>query len=190
LRGRPYERAKRDGVVYSFDIPAKDPGVFQFRLAVLDTASSRVGSAGQFLTIPDFQTDGLALSGILLQPDSLASTPEAGDLDILTNATLRKFRFGSSLVFGYTIYNATIDKASSTRLTSETIILRDGKKVYSSNRLPVSTKDQPDLKRIATGARLELGSVLTPGEYVLQIVVEDQITKRSATQWIDFEVLR
>lgn len=183
LRGRPLEHANRDGVVYSFDIPVKEPGVFQFRVAVLDSASSRVGSAGQFLTIPNLQNGRLSLSGILLQSDPV-------DDDVLTNATLRKFRLGSSLMFGYTIYNAALDKARSTRLTSETTILRDGKKVYSSGRLGVSVKDQPDLKRIATGARLELGSVLTPGEYVLQIVVEDQITKRSAKQWIEFEVVR
>jgi hypothetical protein len=46
------------------------------------------------------------------------------------------------------------------------------------------------LKRIATGARLGLGLILTPGEYVLQIVVEDLITKRSAMQWIEFEVVK
>ena len=188
LRGRPLERAKRDGVVYSFDIPVKEPGVFQFRVAVLDSASSRVGSAGQFLTIPNLQNGRLALSGILLQSDAPASTPV--DDDVLKSATLRKFRLGSSIVFGYTIYNAALDKARSTRLTSETTILRDGEKVYSSDRLAVSVKDQPDLKRISTGARLGLGSVLTPGEYVLQIVVEDQITKRRAMQWIEFEVVR
>jgi len=73
---------------------------------------------------------------------------------------------------------------------SQTTIFREGQKVYSSDRLPVTSKDQPDLKRVAAGARLGLGSILTPGQYVLQIVVEDQITKRSAMQWIEFEVVK
>jgi len=188
LRGRPFERAKRDGVVYTFDIPAKEAGVFQFRIATVDMVSGRVGSAGQFLTIPNLQTNRLALSGILLQGD--APSANATDEDVLSQATLRRFRMGSSLVFGYTIYNASVDSSRSTRLLSQTTIFREGQKVYSSDRLPVTSKDQPDLKRIAAGARLGLGSILTPGEYVLQIVVEDQITKRSAMQWIEFEVVK
>jgi len=188
LRGRPFERAKRDGVVYTFDIPAKEAGVFQFRIAAVDAVSGRVGSAGQFLTIPNLQTNRLALSGILLQGD--APSANVTDEDVLTQATLRKFRMGSSLVFGYTIYNASVDSSRSTRLLSQTTIFREGQKVYSSDRLPVTSKDQPDLKRVAAGARLGLGSILTPGQYVLQIVVEDQITKRSAMQWIEFEVVK
>ena len=192
LRGRPYERAKREGVVYTFDIPTTDPGVFQFRLAVVDTASSRVGSAGQFLTVPDIKNNRLALSGILLQteaPASAAAERPTIDETFLTTAALRKFRQGSSLVFGYTIYNATLDAARSARLLSQTIIFRDGKKVFTSDRLPVNTADQADLKRISAGARLAFGPALTPGEYVLQILVEDQVAKRTATQWIEFEVL-
>ena len=193
LRGRPFERAKREGVIYSFDIPAKAPGVFQFRLAVVDTASSRVGSAGQFLTIPNLQSNHLALSGILLQAEpssTAAATPTAIDEDVLTTAALRRFRQGSSLVFGYTIYTRSVDATRSPRLTSQTIIFRDGKRVYTSDRVTVNTKDQTDLNRIAAGARLDFGSALTPGEYVLQIVVEDQSSKRSARQWTQFEVVK
>jgi hypothetical protein len=54
----------------------------------------------------------------------------------------------------------------------------------------VAAAEQTDLKRIATGARLQLGSALTPGEYVVQIVVEDQVAKRTATQVTQFEVVR
>ena len=56
--------------------------------------------------------------------------------------------------------------------------------------MTVNTKDQTDLNRIAAGARLDFGSALTPGEYVLQIVVEDQSSKRSARQWTQFEVVK
>lgn len=190
LRGRPFERTKRDGVVYTFEVPVKDPGVFQFRIAVVDMASSRVGSAGQFLTIPNLKNNRLALSGILLQAEPSSTASTTVDDDVLTTAVLRKFRQGSSLVFGYTIYNASLEATRSSRLTSQTIIFRDGKKVYTSDRLPVSTKDQTDLNRIAAGARLDFGSALTPGEYVLQIAVEDQVAKRTALQWIQFEVVK
>jgi len=38
-----------------------------------------------------------------------------------------------------------------------------------------------------------LGTALTPGEYVLQVVVTDSLAKgkyRTATQWIDFEMVK
>ncbi|MEP6818265.1 MAG: hypothetical protein ABJA18_01950 [bacterium] len=52
---------------------------------------------------------------------------------------------------------------------------------------------QPDLKRIAAGSALQLGSDLLPGEYVLQITATDLLADqkhRVATQWIDFEVVK
>lgn len=188
-----FERAMREGVIYTFDLPVKETGVFQFRIAVLDTSSSRVGAAGQFLTIPDVGGGDLALSGILLQEDVPATATIAastGKYDLLSNAVLRRFRQGSFLSFGYTIYNAKVDRARAARLIGQTIVFRDGKRIYTSDRSQINTDRQADLKRIATGARLELGPALPPGEYVLQIVVEDQAAKEIVTQWIDFEVVK
>jgi hypothetical protein len=54
--------------------------------------------------------------------------------------------------------------------------------------MAVSVVGQSDLKRISAGARLQLGSALSQGEYVLQIVVEDQLAKQIATQSVQFEV--
>ena len=52
---------------------------------------------------------------------------------------------------------------------------------------------QRDPQRLTTGAQLQLGPELSPGQYVLQIIVEDSLAKekvRTATQWIDFEVVK
>lgn len=43
------------------------------------------------------------------------------------------------------------------------------------------------------GRRLKLGDELTPGDYVLQVVVVDRLAQKSdrqlAAQWIDFEIV-
>jgi VWFA-related protein len=52
LRGKPYERALREGVVYGFDVPLKKSGAFQLRVALRDQASQRVGATGQFIVVP------------------------------------------------------------------------------------------------------------------------------------------
>ena len=92
-------------------------------------------------------------------------------------------------MFGYTIYNAAVDKKSLPQLTTQTFVFRDAVKIYTSEKTKV-TVDGTDLKRIAAGARLQLGPALTPGDYVVQIVVEDQVAKRTVTQVTQFEVVR
>ena len=50
-----------------------------------------------------------------------------------------------------------------------------------------------DLKRLGAGGSIQLGTALTPGEYVLQIVVTDLLADpkhRVATQAMDFEIVK
>ena len=182
LRGQPFERAMREGVVYGFDLPVKQSGGFQLRVALRDVASERIGASGQFIHVPNLSNGELALSGIILQGD--------GGEDQMSNVVLKRFHQGTSLSFAYTIYNASLDKNTRLpKLKTTTLVLQDGVKIYSSQRA-VEAAGQADLQRIATGSRLQLGTVVTPGQYALQIVVEDQISKRTATQWTQFEVIK
>jgi hypothetical protein len=177
----------REGVVYGIDLPLKRAGAVQVRVAVRDSGSQRVGAAGQFVQAPDIGDGTLALSGIVLYAEKL----NAEDDETRRALVLRRFHPGASLVFGYTIYNAGIEKKTRLpNLTTQTVVFRDSIKIYSSDRSPVAATDYADLARINTGARLQLGPALTPGEYVVQIVVEDAIAKRIATQVTQFEVIR
>ncbi len=185
LRGKPYERALREGVVYGFDWPLKQSGTFQLRVALRDAASQKIGASGQLIHVPSLNNGEFAISDLLLQADqAVAADPD-------TSIVSRRFHQGTSLVFGYAIYNATLNKSSrQPKLTTRTLVFRDAAKIYSSDAAPVNTEGQTDLQRIATGARLQLGPALTPGEYVLQIIVEDQSGKRTASQWTQFEVVK
>ncbi|MGH9960268.1 MAG: hypothetical protein ACREBC_24615, partial [Pyrinomonadaceae bacterium] len=71
-------------------------------------------------------------------------------------------------------------------------LFQNGKQVFGGKELPLETT-QPDLKRLGVGGALQLGTDMTPGEYILQIVVTDSLAdeKRNvATQWIDFEITK
>jgi VWFA-related protein len=190
LRGKPYERALREGVVYGFDLPLKQSGAFQLRVALRDAASQRVGASGQFIRLPNLTSGELALSGILLNSESADGAHSKEDNS--QNAfVLRRFHPGASLVFGYTIYNAKLNKTTrQPQLTTKTLVFRDAINIYSSDPQAVDARDQADLQRISSGARLQLGPALTPGEYALQIVVEDKIAKRTTTQWTQFDVVK
>src|SRR5207253_41472 len=66
LKGPAYDRAMREGIVYGLDLPVKQTGTFQFRVAVRDPATSRIGAAGQFIEVPNLRDNRLALSGIVI----------------------------------------------------------------------------------------------------------------------------
>lgn len=96
--------------------------------------------------------------------------------------------------YGYEIYNAQIDRATHRpQLQRQARIFRDGQLVFASDPLPVNIVDQTDMKRLNVTGRLQLGTVLVPGEYILQVVVTDLLAKdkyRIATQYIDFEIVK
>lgn len=214
LKGLAYQRAMRDGIVYSFDMPVKQAGVVQFRIAVQDAGSSRIGSAGQVIEVPDLRNGRLALSGIVIRgaetlrgpasfgssstiPPALSASEEqtrATEDEVSNGPAVRRFRQGSDLILAYAVYNARLDTVTHPpQLSTQTHVFREGRQIFSGDATPIDIAGQLDLQRIASASRLQLGAQLLPGEYVLQIIVTDSSGKekpRTATRWIDFEVVK
>ena len=213
MRGETYKRALQNGLVYTMAVPVKKPGAYQLRAALRDTASERVGSASQFIEVPDIGKNRLTVSGIVIQgvdpaarnsasqpaQDEATAGPTNGsqktqDLtdtaDPQASPAMRKFRRGMVMQYGYVIYNAKV--VPTPQLTTQMRLFRDGKTIFTGKIAPLSLTGQTDLKRITAGGFLQIGTDMTPGEYVLQVVVTDALAKdkyRTATQWMDFEIV-
>jgi VWFA-related protein len=197
LNQEAYERAQQQGIVYGFDIPVKNFGAFQFRVAIRDQTSSRIGAAGQFVEVPDLRKDRLALSGIVLRnaDNFQASSNGPGkpaEVTITDGPAVRQFHQGATLIAVYAVYNAVVDKTTQLpRLTAQTRIFRDGKSIFTGDPAPLDAQGKTDLQRLIVGSEVRVRPELSPGDYVLQIIVEDHSGKdRRATQWIDFEVVK
>jgi hypothetical protein len=197
LRSDSFDQISRDGLTYQYDVPIKKHGAYQFRVAVTDTESARIGTAREFIDIPEFKKNQLMLSGITLSGyvDSKGfgnNAPLA--FNQLSNPALRRFKSGTNLLFGYAVYNARVDKQTNTpNLSTQTKIFRDGKVVFEGPLKPIDVATQKDMERIAAGGGVQLGTALEPGEYLLQVVVTDPLAKekqRTATRWIDFEIVK
>jgi hypothetical protein len=196
VRGAQYERALRNGLVYSFDLPIKQHGALQFRMAVRDSASSRIGTAGQFVEVPDLRKGDLTLSGVIARGFGNGATGrnqsevENEAETVAAGPAIRQFRHGSRVVFAYVIYNAKVETPGS--LTAQIRLFREGKAVFVGTSTPVSMEGQTDPGRIVGASALQLGTEMALGEYVAQIVVTDSSNKktRAASQWIDFELVR
>src|SRR4029078_357498 len=60
IQPEAYDAVLRDGFIYEFDVPIKQPGAYQLRIAVRDSTSGRVGAAGQFVEVPELSKHRLA----------------------------------------------------------------------------------------------------------------------------------
>ncbi|OLE52746.1 MAG: hypothetical protein AUG51_16325 [Acidobacteria bacterium 13_1_20CM_3_53_8] len=122
------------------------------------------------------------------------SETEVRSADTQAGPVLRQLRQGMTLQYVYVIYNAQLERATQKpKLTTQMRLYRDGQQVFAGNVQPLDTTGQPDLKRVTVGGGLVIGSELPPGEYVLQVIVTDLLAKanhNTATQWIDFEIIR
>jgi len=199
-----YERARRQGLVYNITVPVKKPGAYQFRLALRDTVTDRLGSVNQFIEVPDLGSKRLALSGVVLSGKSItggavnsnshAPAGNAPPIDPEASPALRHLRQLMRLEYGLLVYNASLDKASGKpTLTTQIRLFREGKQVFAGSELPFDPTGQTDLGRLVVGGALDLGTDLAPGEYIFQIIVSDALADkkyRVATQWMDFEIIK
>jgi VWFA-related protein len=182
LRENEYRDALREGLRLRFDIPVKRPGSYQVRLALRDRTSSKIGSAGQFVNVPDLRSNRLALSGIVLRGSSEGITQQS----VMTTPPPRRFTVNSDLYFAFLIYNA------SPNLTLETRLFRDGKLVKSVPAVPVDVSKNVDSGGVLMNSSLRLTPELEPGDYYLQVVVFDKTKDKQVplTQWVQFEIVK
>jgi VWFA-related protein len=205
VSGDSYQRVRRDGFVYFLTVPIKKAGAYQLRAALRDHTSEHVGSASQFIEVPDIKKNRLVASGILLttedpkQPTAANKPPEdqsaeASEKSNANSAARRQFARGEILDYSFELYNARLEKATGQpHLSTQMRLFRDAQQVFAGKELVLTTTSQRDLKRIIVGGAIRLGADMMPGEYVLQITATDPLADekhRVTTQWIDFEIVK
>lgn len=192
-----YERFMTKGFVYDFTFPIKKPGAYQLRIAIRDHASEKVGSANQFIEVPNLKKDRLTLSGVVLQNVTVDeiknATSNVVGSDALIDTSLRQFKSGTVLNYGFFIFNAKTDASRIPNLSSQIRLYRDGKPLFEGKPQPVTVNGSSDAKAIAKNGSLILGtSTMVPGDYVMEIAVTDNLAKtkrNTAIQYVQFEIV-
>jgi VWFA-related protein len=209
---REYEHTLKAGIFYRVNLPIKKPGAYQLRTAVRDTASLKLGSANQFIEVPDLKKSRLTLSGMVVrgaavdtarrasanaQPAARMTSTVEGKVEEdnpQAGPAVRRFTRGMALEYAYMIYNARLDKATNRpQLETQLRLFRDGQQVFTGKVNPFDPGQQKDLTRLVAGGSLLLGSDLQPGDYALQLIVTDKLAReenRLSSQWIDFEIVK
>lgn len=186
LKPARYEYALGAGLVYTSSIPVVRPGPYQVRVAVRDAATGKIGTASQFIEVPDLKKRRLALSGLVV--DSPAG--QAQDREAPGVPAFRVFRRSGALDFTCQIFGARLDrKTRKPAIDTEVRVFHGQQQVLATEpkRLDVATAGSP---RTTAKGSMRLDS-FEPGSYALQFVVRDTLAKEAqglATQWIDFDV--
>ena len=97
----------------------------------------------------------------------------------------------SAFNYAYQVLNAQPDGQNHPDLQVQTRLFRDGKEVYQGKPAALPVEGQPDPRRLIGAGSMRLGDKITPGDYVLQVIVTDKLAKeksRIATQAMDFEI--
>ena len=179
-------QSETSGVIYNQHTPLA-PGIYQMRVAARDEKSGRVGSAMEWVLIPDLTKRGLTLSSVLLGGQVLENkSSKDGNAQVQLSVDHR-FARSSHLGYWIFVYNARRDAAGTPSLIAQTQVLRDGQVILSAPQRKLNN-GSPDPDRIPFGEELSLDT-LTPGKYDLRVTITDSIAGTNATQTIDFQVL-
>jgi len=193
-----YERYMKQGLVHSITFPVKKPGAFQLRVAIRDVGTDKVGSANQFVDVPNLKKDRLVMSGIVMENVPIAewqrrntSSDATAPTTAYNDTSTRQFKTGTVLNYAYTIFNAQPGSLEGGNVESQIRLFRDGKVIFEGRPQKQST-DKPRPKAADLAGSFLLGTVLTPGDYVLQITITDKLAnpkRNSVSQFVQFEIV-
>ena len=199
VKKEDYDDAIKIGFTKEVIFPVKKPGAYQLRVAFRDKGSDKVGSANQFVEVPDLKKNRLTLSSVAVENISMATwqkrregDKKAADEDsgnAMSDTAMRQFKRGSVLNYGMSIYNA---KSAPANLTSQIKLYRDGKPFFEGKVVPVTPSRANDSRAVGFTGSLKLGTEMEAGDYVMEIIVTDGPASekpRTAVQFVQFEMV-
>jgi VWFA-related protein len=197
---------KEHGLKFSLKLPIKKPGAYYVRVAVKDPVSGKMGSAYQYIEIPDLNKHRLSLSNMFIinreedLPWVASGTPEEFRKQLYPDVrrdprkspALRSYMPGDDFECVAMIYNAKTGKEQKPDLESQFILYGNGDELFKSEPEAVDLSKVSDFKRIPIKIKLRLKESIPSGDYVLLLRVKDNLADRKqnlATQALDFKAL-
>ena len=190
----------QNGLIYTADFPVKKEGIYSFRIVVRDNQSKTIGSAGDFLEIPNLKKGGIYLSNLVTTTVSKEGKPfftVAKDADeaispavVTSLPAIRQYAPGEILAYTYNVYNAKPDASGKPKLVTQTRLYKNGKLIAEGKETPADLEPQADYSNIRDYGYLRLNPQTEAGEYILQLIIKDTLADKTVSQWIDFEVVK
>lgn len=193
LTKEEYEKSLKWGFVYTIQHQIRKPGAYQVRAAIRDAGSGKVGSASQFVQVPDVAKGGMALSGIMLQTGAGASVA-GGKTELIhpmAGPAMRIFRPGEPFYYAFLVINPSLDpETSKPDVEIRARVFHDGKPIWSSQPFSLAGTHPEDPHRLRVAQKLVFGPKTPAGEYFIEVSATGKHAARRPplVQWIDFEL--
>ena len=199
---------QKHGIRFSMLLPVKKPGPYYIQISVQDAGTGKVGSAYQFLEIPEVGRKGLALSDIFMITSAedlkwissdVRKEVSSGGVFLpvfqgdVRSPALRRYASGDELYTIGMLYNADESSLARSEIEMRAVLFRDGAEFRSGETVPVKAESGRIRDGIPVLQRLTIGPDMPPGDYVLQLLVSDKKNNRkqeeNATQAVSFTVV-
>ncbi|MBV9209908.1 MAG: VWA domain-containing protein [Acidobacteria bacterium] len=166
------------------------PGLYQVIVAARDSHSGLVGSAREWVSIPDLSSKRLSLSSLIIGLQTVesgsASNGQAATEQALFSVDHRLAR-NAPLRYVAFVYNAARSaNGNAPDVLIQAQVLSAGKPVITTSWSKAAGATQ-DAGRIAYGGEIPLRA-LAAGQYVLQVTAKDQLAGATAVQQTRFTV--
>jgi VWFA-related protein len=180
------DAAVKQGFLLELMHAVAKPGAYQVRAAVRDATSKKVGSAGQFLEIPDVSGDRLGLSGIEMRSVEKGGVEPAGPA---RGPAVRRFAPGDPITYSFVVYNAKVSPSATTEIQAH--VFRDGQIVWTGEPHSLEAGAVGDRREYTVARDLRFGAGTSEGVYMLRVAARNRSgrkTTAAAVQWMDFEL--
>jgi VWFA-related protein len=189
LQPTTHDAVLKHGLVVTRTLNVK-PGVYQIRLFVREPASGLIGTANDYIEIPDMKADRLStsslfVSGQAVEEGKLVNTAGEGG-----TPSQRRFSHNGEFTYSMAIYNPKVDaKTREPQLEMRVRILKGNQVLFKGESRPVSAMQDSTPTRIITGGIIKLLK-LTPDDYTLEVTVRDKLRGKESVirQEMDFSV--
>lgn len=192
---------ERNGLIYSADVKVTKPGFYNFRVALRDANSKRLGVVNQMVQVPELKPGRIFVSGLsATEADASGKFVVPGPVDPANAfavavspgiSGIRQFKRGSVIAYPYDIYNAKRGPDGKPNLTVEVNLYQDDKLLIDGAPQPADLQNQSDWSRINDYGYLKLNPQMPAGDYILQVIVRDLAAGKNAvaTQSSDFQII-
>ena len=188
---------QQHGLRFSLAFSVKDPGAYTVHFAVRDADSGKVGSAHQFVEIPDLKKKEMEMSSIFilnsiddldwmrsdvikkLAQEVFFSTSQDG---IIRSPALRTYAPGGNLQTLAMLYNADAKAINRSEIEVQPILYKDGKEFLRLDPGTVTPEKGEKIDNISLLRRITLEHEIPPGNYVLQLLATDKKNSEKKNQ--------
>jgi VWFA-related protein len=191
LQPATHDAVLKRGLVASRTLNVK-PGVYQIRLFVREPTSGLIGTANDYIEIPDMKADRLSTSSLFVSGQAVEEGKVVNTAGEGGTPSQRRFARNGEFTYSLAIYNPKLDgKTREPQLEMRTRILKGSQVVFKGEPRPVLAMEGSKATRIITGGTIKLLK-LPPDDYTLEVTVRDKLRGKDSRsvihQEMDFSV--